>query len=89
MILTYRTIRTVSSAQLASANGDAELWTVNVNTSAASAVLKIYDGTSTSGTLVAQIDASNQGSYCYGVRCKNGIFADLSGGNADCTIGLR
>ena len=87
--LTYATINTVSNKQIAPAGGDAQLWTVNINTAAAGAILKLYDGTSTSGTLVATIDASKNGSYCYGVVCKGGIFIDLSIGTADCTIGYR
>lgn len=87
--LTYGTINTVTQKQLAPAGGDAQLWTVNVNTAAAGAVLTIYDGTSTSGAKVATIDASKNGSYCYGVVCKNGIFLDLAVGTADCTIGYR
>lgn len=65
------------------------LWSVNVNTAAGSAVLKIYNGTSASGELVASIDASGKGSFVYGVAMKDGIFYDLSGGNADVTIGVE
>jgi hypothetical protein len=85
--LRYVRIASVSSATVAPSGGGAEVWTVNVNTGAASAILKIYDGTSASGTLVATIDASSKSSHCFGVLCPNGIFWDLSGGTADCTIG--
>lgn len=70
-----------------SGSGGAVLWTVNVNTGATSAVLTIYNGTSASGTVVAIIDATSKSSHAYGVYCDDGIFAVLSGGNADCTIG--
>lgn len=61
---------------------------VTVNTGAASAILKLYDGQdSTSGTLVAQIDASVGGAYWFGgARLSKGLYFDLSGGNADITI---
>jgi len=70
--------------------GSGELWSVNVNTGAASAVLKIYNNTSAvAADIIATIDASATGSFWYGVLCPKGIFAVLSGGNADITIGAR
>ncbi len=63
------------------------MWTVNVNTGATSAVLTIYNSATASGTPVAIIDASAPISRCYGVYCPDGIFVDLSGGNADVTVG--
>lgn len=83
----YRPIRTVSNFAVGGPGSAVTLGTVNVDTAAASAVLKIYDGTSASGTLVASIDASAKGSYTYLTRLPNGMFVDLSGGTADCTIG--
>jgi hypothetical protein len=68
-------------------SGSAVLWTVNVNTGAASGVLKIYNGTSLGGTLIAVIDATSKSSHCYGILCPSGIFIDLTGGAADCTVG--
>lgn len=65
----------------------AELVSVNVNTGAASAVLTVYDGTSTTGTTVAVIDASAKGSYWFGyARLHNGLYYTLIGGTADITI---
>lgn len=63
------------------------LGSVNVNTGAPAAVLKIYDGQDATGTLYATIDASTKSSQFFGVQFANGIFLDLSGGAADCTIG--
>lgn len=60
---------------------------MNVNTGATSAVVTIYNAESASGTPVAVIDASAPISRCYAIYCPGGIFVDLSGGNADVTIG--
>lgn len=72
---------------LAVATGVCTLWTVNINTGATSAVLTIYDNTAGSGTKLATIDASSKSSHVYGVGAATGIYAVLSGGNADVTIG--
>jgi hypothetical protein len=61
------------------------LYTVNINTAAASAVLTIKHK-DTNGATVAVIDASAKGSYNYNIKLSNGVFASLAGGNADCTI---
>lgn len=79
------TIRTVTTTIVT--NGPGTLWTVNINSGSAGAILKIYNGTSASGTLVAQIDASSKSGHSYGIYCREGIFLDLSVGAADCTIG--
>lgn len=86
-MLRYKRIATTSTGIIASANSNTELWSVNINTGATSAVFKLYDGTSASGTLIATIDASTKSSHAYGVLCNGGIFFDLSGGNADITVG--
>lgn len=62
---------------------------VTVNTPAASAVLKIYDGIDNTGTLLATIScsaANEPATLWYGIGCKVGVFAVLSGGNADVTV---
>lgn len=83
-------VAAISSGQVVGGvNAWPTLWSVNVNTAAGSAVLKIYNGTSAAGELIASIDASGKGSYVYGVGLKDGIFYDLSGGNADVTIGFE
>lgn len=89
MALRYATIRAAGNLSVAPTDGSAQLWTVNVNTGAASATLSIYDGTSASGTLIAVVDCENPGSYGYGVLCPNGIFAVLADGDADVTIGYQ
>jgi hypothetical protein len=82
----YRLLHIAATGNLPCANGKAELGIVNVNTGAASAVLTIYDNTAGSGATVAVIDASVEGCYVYAAQCNTGIYAVLSGGNADCTI---
>lgn len=63
------------------------LFDINVGTGAASAVITIYNGTSTSGAVIGIIDASARGTYNYGgIRCPAGLFVKLTGGNADATL---
>lgn len=85
--LTYTHLSAQGNASVALADGGARLFTVNVNTGATSAVLTIYNGTDANGDVVAVIDASAAGSFFYGVKCNDGIYAALSGGDADVTIG--
>ena len=87
MFWRYATITAAGDKKIAAAGGMPALWTVNVNTAAASAVLTIYDGTSTTGSKVATVDASQIASKGYGISCPNGIYINMSGGNADVTIG--
>jgi hypothetical protein len=49
-------------------------------------VLTIYDSLAGSGEVIAIIDASGEGCYAYMRRCSRGLYAVLSGGDADCTI---
>jgi hypothetical protein len=61
--------------------------TVSVNTGAASAVFKIYDGTTAGGTLIATIDATSKSNFVFFVKCTtHNLFYALSGGAADVTI---
>lgn len=72
-----------------SVNDHAVLGFVNVGTAAASAVVNIWAGqNSTSGTLIAKIDASatTGRAFEYMIRCHSGFWANLQGGNADVTI---
>lgn len=79
-----------TAGNLSVAPGAGELWSVNINTGAAGAVLKIYNNTSAvAGDLIATIDASATACFWYGIYCPKGIFAVLSVGNADVTIGYR
>lgn len=65
----------------------AQVWAVNVNTGAASAVATCYDGTAASGRKLGTIDASARGSYWWGgAVCKDGFTLVLAGGNADITV---
>lgn len=88
-MLRYKHANTVSSGRVAEAGGGAVLWNVNINTGASGAVLNIYDGTSTSGILVASIDCSQIATVWYAVYCPNGIFYDLTVAAADVTIGYQ
>lgn len=65
---------------------DTVLWTVNINTGASSAVLTLRNGT-VGGSIIAVIDATTKSSHAFGTLHKTGIYYDLSGGNADVTIG--
>lgn len=85
--MNYSRIVTAGSGVMAPPN--AELWTVNVNSGAASAVLTLYDANpsiTASSVKIAVIDASTKSSHAYGAMCKLGIYAVLNAGNADCTI---
>ncbi len=64
------------------------LHSVVLNKVTASAVVKLYNGTSTTGTLIGTIDASQSaiGTLTYDILCKNGLYAVMTGANADITI---
>lgn len=79
-------ITATGSGIIADADGEATLWTVNINTGATSAILKLYDGVAATGTPIT-IDATTKSSHAYGFAMRNGIYYDLSGGNADVTVG--
>lgn len=66
---------------------DSELWSINVSTAAASAVVTVYQGTSTSGTVVDTIDAASKGTtHYYGAQFPNGLFVKLTAGNAKVSV---
>ena len=70
-------------------NDHATLGFVNVGTAVASAVVNIWAGqNSTTGTLIAKIDASSTSgrAFEYMIRCHGGFWANMQGGNADVTI---
>lgn len=78
-------VNTVSTGQVAGAH--TQLMAVNVNTGAASAVLTLYNGTSTSAPVVAVINCAAVVCFQYeGCRCPAGLFYGLAGGTADVTI---
>lgn len=65
----------------------AQLYSIVVGTLAASAVVTIYDGTSTSGTVLGIIDAAAaKDVYFFGARFPSGLFVKLTGGNAKVTV---
>lgn len=77
-----------ATGNLAVGGEGVRLWSITVNTGAASAVFKIYDGTSAvAANIKGTIDASAKGSYNFGGSLfLNGLFCVLSGGNADITV---
>lgn len=90
MHLNFLNVNASGSASVAVANGNATLWSVNVNTGAASGVCKVYNaGSAVAADLVATIDCTNPGSYWYGARCPKGIFYAISGGAPDVTFGWQ
>jgi hypothetical protein len=78
-----------SDGKQGGAGGAAILHTVNVTSVAGSAVLSIYNGTSSNGTLISTIDAATRASTMFfNIRCEKGVYAVLSGGNAFATISV-
>lgn len=72
---------------LGAAGAGAYLYSINVDTAAASAVVTVYRGTSTSGTVVATLDASSKStSHFYGSFFGSGLFVKLTGGNAKVSV---
>lgn len=66
---------------------DACLYSIIVGTLAASAVVTVYHGTSTSDPVVATIDAAAaKDLYWFGARFGNGLFVKLTGGNAKVSV---
>lgn len=80
-------LSTQTGVGVGAAGAEVCLFDVNVGTSAASAVLTLYDGTGTGGVVKAVIDASAKGTYHFsGLRFPAGLYADLTGGNAKVTV---
>lgn len=87
MRIVGKNVTAVNTGQLA-LQGGTIFWNVNINTGAAGAVLKIYDGVdAATGTLLATIDCGTVGSLWYGIYCPKGLFYAMSVANADVTIG--
>lgn len=66
------------------------LWTLNINSVAASSTVTVYDGQNASGTKIAVVDGSTVASKAYGVRAMHGLTVVIAGGsgnNPDVTIG--
>lgn len=65
----------------------ANLYSINVDTAAASAVVTVYRGTSTGGVVVATIDAASKStSHFYGAFFGTGLFVKLTAGNAKVSV---
>lgn len=81
-------VRGAAAAKDGTGGSQATLLQVNINTAAASAVLTLYNGVSTTGTKCATIDCSSSSSrsLTFGTRHSNGLYGQLTGGNADVSI---
>ena len=77
-------ITTITTKQVSA--GEADLVCVVVNTGAAGAICKIFDGIANTGLPVASIDASAPNTFFYGCTCLSGITAVTSVGSADITV---
>lgn len=84
-------INASGTGSIAVANGGAVLAYVNVNTSAASSLITVYNDTTSanSSNTVAVVDGTSKGSLWYLSRCPNGIFYSITGGVPDVTIGYQ
>jgi hypothetical protein len=80
----YRNLTTQTTVSVSPAPVD--LIAVIVNTAAASAVVTVYDGTSSGAPAIATIDASATGNFFYNCACINGLTVVTSGGNANVTV---
>lgn len=82
-------ISSITNGDVGGADSATQLWTININTGAGGAILKIFDhandGT-TQGTQQIQIDASSKSSHGFYCTFPHGFHWDLSGGAADVTI---
>ncbi|MHB8742561.1 MAG: hypothetical protein ACYC9L_05485 [Sulfuricaulis sp.] len=83
-------LRLAATGDVSYKGSHATLHSVAINTPGSSALLKVYDGTSTTGTLLASIDCSpstaRTSALNYDLRCANGVYAVLTGANADITL---
>jgi hypothetical protein len=55
--------------------GQGQLLTVAINNAASGSIITLYDGTSASGTPIAQIDGDVQVSLAYGLEFSKGLYA--------------
>ena len=83
----FKRLSTVANVQAAPANGAAKLVAVVVNKATATAIINVYNGTSTSDPQIASIDGNAVGNRDYwGLLCPKGIFVDQVTAAADVTI---
>lgn len=86
-LINFKRLSTVTSVQAAPANGAAKLHGVNINKATATAVVNVYNGTSSSDPQVASIDGATKGfSDFKGLLCPKGIFVDQITAAADVTV---
>lgn len=69
-----------------SRSGPGVVHTVSVGVGAASAVVKIYDGTDATGTQIAEFTATAAVNHVVDAVCKTGCFVDVSAGAAKVTV---
>jgi hypothetical protein len=75
------------SGVIGGVGSDPQLLGINVNKGAASAVITVYSGPSTAGSIVAVIDASSKSYNDYnGARIPKGMEIVQSGGASDFTV---
>lgn len=78
---------TATGTSTAIRTGKGVLHTVNINTTAASSVLTLYDSLAGSGTTIATIAcAGGQQSLIFDATFDTGLTAVMSGGNANVTL---
>jgi hypothetical protein len=66
--------------------GIGSLGSVAIGTGAAGASISLYDGTSSSGTLIGVIGAATTGSVTFGVQFFTGLYAVVAGGSPNATV---
>jgi hypothetical protein len=72
-----RHYKNLESTAAVSVAGPVRLHRVIINTATATAVVKVYDGTSTSGTLVATIDGASKSNHDFGgALLAGGLYVD-------------
>ena len=69
----------VTATGVIAGSGGGVLHVVNVNTGASAATLTLYDGTSTSGAVIAVISAAAPLSLPYDAVLNKGLYAAVSG----------
>jgi len=83
----YTPLNITATGTNAIRTGGGLLHGVTINTTAASAVLTLYNNTAGSGSKIATINcAAGQNSLVYDATFDVGLTAVMSGGNADVTL---
>jgi hypothetical protein len=83
--MTFKRLSSVANVQASPAGG--KLHSVVVNKGVATAVINVYNGTTTADPQIASIDGAVKGTHDYkGIYCPKGIFVDQITAAADVTI---